>query len=102
MAKLYGDLPLTDKEKEKIHQHPYPVSQSNRGCVFFFIGIAILTFSFVLCACEGSRTDRMIKATEHAVDDYNNGDSSSLIMLIVGVLVLGVLWALGKWIDSKK
>lgn len=44
----------------------------------------------------------MIKAAERAIDDYNNGDSSSLIMLIVGVLVLGALWLLGKWIDSKK
>ena len=44
----------------------------------------------------------MIKATERAVNDYNNGDSSSLIMLIVGVIALGALWLLGKWIDSKK
>jgi len=66
------------------------------------IGIVIIASSLFFVACEGSRTDRMIKATERAVDDYNNGDSSSLIMLIVGVLALGVLWALGKWIDSKK
>ncbi len=66
------------------------------------IGIVIIASSLFFVACEGSRTNRMIKATERAVDDYNNGDSSSLIMLIVGVLVLGVLWALGKWIDSKK
>lgn len=66
------------------------------------IGIVIIASSLFFVACEGSRTDRMIKATERAVDDYNNGDSSSLIMLIVGVLVLGALWLLGKWIDSKK
>ena len=102
MAKMYGGLPLTGTEKQKNHQHLYPVQQSSKGCVIFLIGIAVLTFSLVLCSCEGSRTDRMIKATERGVDDYNNGDGSWLIMLIIGVIVLGVIWIIGKAIDKNR
>lgn len=102
MAKMYIGFPLTGMDKKKNHQHPYLVSQYSKGWVFFLIGIAVLTFSLVLCACEGSRTDRMIKATERAVDDYNNGDSSSLILLIIGAIVLGVIWIIGKAIDKNR
>ena len=47
---------------------------------------------FTLVSCEGSRTARMIDTVEGAVDDYNNGDSSTLIILIVGAIVLGILY----------
>lgn len=47
---------------------------------------------FALVSCEGSRTARMIDTVEEAVDDYNNGDSSTLIILIVGAIVLGILY----------
>ena len=47
---------------------------------------------FALVSCEGSRTARMINIVEGAVDDYNNGDSSTLIILIVGAIVLGILY----------
>lgn len=89
-------------EKPRITASGSPSPLGGGGCMLSIIGIVIIASSLFFVACEGSRTDRMIKATERAVDDYNNGDSSSLIMLIVGVLALGVLWALGKWIDSKK
>lgn len=52
---------------------------------------------FALVSCEGSRTARMIDTVEGAVDDYNNGDSSTLIILIIGAIILG-----GLWIYSKK
>lgn len=75
---------------------------SGSGCVLTLIGIAVVVSSLVLVACEGSRTDRMIKATERAIDDYNNGDSSSLIMLIICVIVLGIIWVIGKAIDKNR
>lgn len=34
----------------------------------------------------------MIDTVEGAVDDYNNGDISTLIILIVGAIVLGILY----------
>ena len=46
---------------------------------------------FALVSCEGSRTARMIDTVEGAVDDYNNGDSSTLIILIIGAIILGGL-----------
>ena len=47
---------------------------------------------FALVSCEGSRTARMIDTVEGAVEDYNNGDSSSLIILIILGVLLGILW----------
>lgn len=51
---------------------------------------------FTLVSCEGSRTARMIDTVEGAVDDYNNGDSTTLIILIIGAIVLGGLWLYSK------
>ncbi len=51
---------------------------------------------FALVSCEGSRTARMIDTVEGAVDDYNNGDSTTLIILIIGAIVLGGLWLYSK------
>lgn len=51
---------------------------------------------FALVSCEGSRTARMIDTVEGAVDDYNNGDSTTLIILIIGAIVLGGLWLFSK------
>lgn len=51
---------------------------------------------FALVSCEGSRTARMIDTVEGAVDDYNNGDSSTLIILIIGAIILGGLWLYSK------
>lgn len=89
-------------EKPRISASGSPSPLSGGGCMLSMIGFVVIASSLFFVACEGSRTDRMIKATERAVDDYNNGDSSSLVILIVGVLVLGALWLFGKWIDSKK
>lgn len=47
---------------------------------------------FALVSCEGSRTARMIDTVDGAVDDYNNGDSSTLIVLIIFAIILGGLW----------
>ena len=102
MAIIDGNLPLTPDEMERVFEHPIHNRRSNKGCGISSTVLISIALSLLLGACEGSKTDGMIKATERAVDDYNNGDSSSLIMLIVGVLVLGALWLLGKWIDSKK
>ena len=51
---------------------------------------------FALISCEGSRTARMIDTVEGAVEDYNNGDSSTLIILIIGAIILGGLWLYSK------
>ena len=51
---------------------------------------------FALISCEGSRTARMIDTVEGAVEDYNNGDSSTLIILIIGAIILGGLWLYPK------
>lgn len=51
---------------------------------------------FALVSCEGSRTARMIDTVEGAVDDYNNGDSTTLIILIIGAIILGGLWLYSK------
>lgn len=51
---------------------------------------------FALVSCEGSRTSRMIDTVEGAVDDYNNGDSTTLMILIIGAIVLGGLWLYSK------
>lgn len=51
---------------------------------------------FALVSCEGSRTARMIDTVGEAVDDYNNGDSTMLIILIIGAIILGGLWLYSK------
>lgn len=47
---------------------------------------------FALVSCEGSRSARMIDNVEHAIDSHNNGDSTELIVYIIGGLVIGGLW----------
>ena len=47
---------------------------------------------FALVSCEGSRSARMINTVERAIEDHNNGDSTTLIVLIVFGVLLGVLW----------
>ncbi len=89
-------------KKPRITASGIPTPLGGVGCMQSIIGIVIFASTLFFVACKGSRTDRIIKAIERTVDDYNNGDSSSLITLIDGVLALGVLRALGKWIDSKK
>lgn len=51
----------------------------------------ILSF-FAFVSCEGSRSARMIDNVEHAIDSHNNGDSTELIVYIIGGLVIGGLW----------
>lgn len=101
MLRNLGVMEQLQLEKPRLSASGTP-SLGGKGCMLTFTGIAIFVYSLFLGACEGSRTDRMIKATERAVDDYNNGDSSSLIMLIIGVIVLGIIWVIGKAIDKKK
>lgn len=55
--------------------------------VYFMIVSLIL-----LSSCEGSRSRRMLDSVEHAIDSHNNGDSTELIILIVGGIILGCLW----------
>lgn len=47
---------------------------------------------FAFVSCEGSRSARMIDNVEHAIDSHNNGDSTELIVYIIGGLVIGGLW----------
>ncbi len=55
----------------------------------------------ILTSCEGSRSRRMLDSVDRAVDDYNNGDSSSLIVLIVGGIILGGLWCYNQYKKNK-
>lgn len=47
----------------------------------------------LLTSC-GSRTQRLIHTVDGAIDDYNNGDSTSLIFLVILVVIAGVFWFL--------
>lgn len=53
---------------------------------FMIVGLVLFT------SCEGSRSRRMIDSVDHAIDCHNNGDSTELIILIVGGIILGCLW----------
>lgn len=53
---------------------------------FMIVGLVLLT------SCEGSRSRRMLDSVDHAIDSHNNGDSTELIILIVGGIILGCLW----------
>ena len=56
---------------------------------------------FALVSCEGSRTARMIDSADHAIESHNNGDSTELIVLIVGGIILGVLWLVRQYNKNK-
>lgn len=58
-------------------------------------------FAIFLCSCEGSRTRRMYDTFDHAVDEANNGDSSELVILIIGVIILGGLWLYNQYKKNK-
>ena len=45
----------------------------------------------MLASC-GSRSQRFMHTIDGAIDDYNNGDSVSLIILIILGILIGVLW----------
>lgn len=53
------------------------------------------TFLFVmmlmLASC-GSRSQRLMRTVDGAVDDYNNGDSTTIIFLIILAVIVGGLW----------
>lgn len=46
----------------------------------------------LLLASCGSRSQRLMHTVDGAIDDYNNGDSTTLIFLVVIALILGALW----------
>lgn len=56
---------------------------------YFYMSVMML----LLASC-GSRSQRLMNTIDEAVDDYNNGDSSSIIFLVIMALILGVLWLL--------
>lgn len=47
----------------------------------------------LLVSC-GSRSQRLMHTVDGAIDDYNNGNSTSLIFLVVLIVIVGVLWFL--------
>ena len=59
------------------------------------IYLFILSF-FTLVPCKASRTSRMYDSVEHAIESHNNGDSTELIVVIVGGIILGILWLIWK------
>lgn len=52
----------------------------------------LLISLLLLTSCEGSRSRRMLDSVDHAIDSHNSGDSTELIVLIIGGIVLGCLW----------
>lgn len=62
------------------------------GTKFYLFILSI----FALVSCEGGRTARMIDSVDHAIESHNNGDSTELIVLIVGGIVFGIIWLVGK------
>lgn len=58
-----------------------------KRCFYIFVMILLL----VSC---GSRSQRLMHTVDGAIDDYNNGNSTSLIFLVVLIVIVGVLWFL--------
>ena len=56
--------------------------------IMFFMIVGIILF----ISCDVSRSRRMIDSVDHAIDSHNNGDSTELIVLIIGGIILGCLW----------
>lgn len=54
---------------------------------YFYMSVMML----LLASC-GSRSQRLMHTVDGAIDDYNNGDSTTLIFLVVIALILGALW----------
>lgn len=53
--------------------------------------IYVFVMMLIVSSC-GSRSQRLMRSVDGAIDDYNNGDSTSLIILIILGVLLGVLW----------
>lgn len=53
-----------------------------------------MSVMMLLLASCGSRSQRLMHTVDGAIDDYNNGDSTTLIFLVVMALILGALWFL--------
>lgn len=51
----------------------------------------LFVMMLMLASC-GSRSQRLMHTVDGAIDDYNNGDSASLIILIILGILIGVLW----------
>lgn len=62
------------------------------GTKFYLFILSI----FAIVSCEGSRTARMIDSVDHAIESHYNGDSTGLIVFIVGGIILGILWLVWK------
>lgn len=48
----------------------------------------------LLLASCGSRTQRLMHTVDGAIDDYKNGDCTSIIILVILVVIVGGLWIL--------
>lgn len=53
----------------------------------FYLSVIVL----LLASC-GSRTQRLMHTVDGAIDDYNNGDSTSIIILVILAVIAGGLW----------
>lgn len=51
----------------------------------------LFVMMLMLASC-GSSSQRLMHTVDGAIDDYNNGDSTSLIILIILGILIGVLW----------
>ena len=51
----------------------------------------LFVMMLMLASC-GSRSQRLMHTVDGAIDDYNNGDSTSLIIFIILGVLIGVLW----------
>ena len=51
----------------------------------------LFVMMLMLASC-GSRSQRFMHTIDGAIDDYNNGDSTTLTILIILGILIGVLW----------
>ena len=57
--------------------------------------LVLLSVCGILSSCKDmlpGRARKMYDAYGNAVNDYQNGDSSTLIGVILGTIVLGLIW----------
>lgn len=53
----------------------------------------LFVMMLMLASC-GSRSQRLMRTVDGAVDDYNNGDSTTIIFLVILAIIAGGAWIL--------
>ena len=62
-----------------------------------FLTLVLILPSLLMMSCQGSRSRRMIDAYGNAYNEYEEtGDPTTLIVMIVAGIALGILWLVLK------